>query len=180
MFLFGCFIYVVVLTVVFTLVFNRKKWGDPNERLANGFCYSLLIVFLWFIIGDTLLYTKEVPYVEVTSKYEIAAMKDSSGTKGIGSIFFVNVGPGLSINYIQKNSDGSLTPKSIRSTGDIKIYEGSYKPQIVQKTIRNGCNATVARRMFVGPCKDGGYEHSWYEFYVPEGTVVTSFEVDLE
>jgi hypothetical protein len=178
MFLVGCIIYFVVLSIAIGLIAKAKHWWKLGDMY--GVVISAVIVIVWGIIGAMLFSTNEVPYNTIISKYGISAFRDSLGTQGQGGIIYIDIRPGLGINYLQNNEDGSVSPKSLKSSVDIKIFEGDYDPRLEYKAIKYRCEATTLRRMFVGPCQIGGTERYWYEAYVPRGTVVGTFEVDLQ
>lgn len=179
MFLIGCIIYFFAIAGAIVAIERlitkerRVNWGEAKF-------VSFIIVLIWFRIAFNIFASPGTVYKKIIYEYDISAIRDSSSTIGLGSFVYASAGPGLSIYYMQKNEYGSTTPRYLSSSNDVRIYEGNYDPKILKVRLACERENNILRRMFIGPCLCyiDPFNVS-YEIYVPTGTVVSDFELDL-
>ena len=169
-----------MIYIVLGIVIGLLVWGVYNIIYHTGGIIDLISNILlggvsgfaiWLTIGSLIgifLPTTDI----VTEEQEIYALNDSSTIKGKNFLFSGYIDEKFVCRYIVNTDKG----KSIEEidTDDNKFYieEGNYKPKVVKYSIgfKSNWHYLFAFPMF----------HDYYKFFVPEGTVTNTYNIDLQ
>lgn len=166
------------------LIGKKLRWWDSvNGTFVGGI--SVILLLLQIAIGSAMPGT---PYEElVNSEENIVALKDVNTVTMDQSKYYVSLSSDICINYMVENNDGSESPVQVCSDAPegvkgIKIYEGDFSPRIDDILVLRECREPVLKIVFALPCSMLGSLSGYhlYHVYVPEGTVVRDYKIDLE
>lgn len=148
-------------------------WGLFDDGFFLGFLGGLLGFFvgliLWLFIGGFI--GCALPTVEVVEEQEICALNDSTSVEGASYLFSGYIDEDLVCRYVINTERGKHIEEV--DTDNVYIKEGDYTPTVKIHSVefkKDWCY-WIAHDMFV----DGYY----VEFYVPENTVTSEYNIDL-
>ena len=115
-----------------------------------------------------------------TADWQLEALSDTSQITGHGSLFYLTLNTNEMYLFYYKGEDGRLKFGKIDANKS-EICEGDYTPHIIRYTkyTRSQLNPRLRKILFGEDKSDDPYENI-YEIYVPEGTLVRNFKIDLQ
>lgn len=161
---FGGAIVVLILGYLIDIIFFNSSSDNP-WYLAISFLYSIASMISLAVLQGN-IEPSNVPYKEI----DITALKDGHGSEG--TTFFLGSGSveGVSYYYYMVDTQYGKSMRKVEAE-DTYIEEGDYEPKIIKYKEDFGSDFLN----WIFPNKP-----SMTVIQVPENTVTTEFEVDLE
>lgn len=151
--------------------------GNKSNYTYRFFNYS-------YIFFGGVVYTGSLPYEDtVIESYEIVSLKDNDNTNGTFVLGTGSVYDTTYYVYNYKTEDGGIKRDKI-NTNDATVYETKDSPHIdvIGKKLKESAKDSVMYHLFnVGFLED--YITSTpndCKIYIPEGSIITEFKIDLE
>lgn len=161
---------VVLLVFVGTFILFYKSWGgDIFFSLTHSFIVGILTLFFGCALGDFLPKSSEL-----SGKDELVAFSDGRSVEGP---FFLGSGYVQETPYYffyRKTSDGGIVQGSVPAVNSVLYEEADDVAGAHMKTL-----AWRTRSDWALWFSSGRVRYS-YQIYVPKGTVVRQFVVDLK
>ena len=158
---------IIICTIIGFLIvwFDWEEFGMSFMGGLLGFFVGLL---LWFLVGGII--GAGLPMVEVVEEQEICALNDSSSIEGASYLFSGYIDEDLVCRYVINTERGKHIEEV--DTDNVYIKEGDYTPMVKIHKFE--------------------FEKEWYywfahdilteyyvEFFVPENTVTSEYNIDL-
>lgn len=157
-----------ILGLLVSFFIFRKP--DLIEKFAFFTIGAILGASAALFIADNL----ECREVELL-RTPLAAMRNGSGLSGQFVLGSGSIETSSVYRYLQKESDGGVTPAEVKADGRVRIYEdGSLQETGYLSEIYSLPSSNSAWKWFAL----GARRFVRYEFHVPEGTVVHQFKID--
>lgn len=167
------YILVIIITLVGLIWSLVWAWREAGPII--GIILGLLVGFLCFLasgalaIGaDKVFYTPSPEGHQIVETVELQALNDSTQISGSGSFINVSIGENDVYVYMTRNEDGTYSKNTLENEV-VKIKETNDETPRLEKYCCTAENEWLSM-----------YEDIYYCFVVPEGTVVNTFDVDLE
>ena len=112
------------------------------------------------------------PTVEVVEEYELCALSDSSSVEEANYLFSGYIDEKLVYRYVIDTEKGKHIEEE--KTDNVYIKEGNYTPTVkIHRTeLKKDWYDRFVRDLFVGDY--------YVEFFVPENTITSEYEIDLK
>lgn len=144
----------------------------------DGFFLGVLSSILGLIIGFVVwLFVGGIigcflPTVEVVEEHELCALSDSSSVEGVNYLFSGYIDEKLVCRYVIDTERGKHIEEE--KTNNVYIKEGNYTPtvKIHKMDLKKDWYDWFAHELFV--------EGYYVEFFVPENTVTSEYNIDLQ
>ncbi len=156
---------------------------DWKSALHSGICLIICVV-IFFVSTFCLaaILAQSYQETEKTAEYELVSLQDNSQISGSarGGLFYVYASMDTDEVYLYYYKSGDGYRKGKITSENVIIYEQeNCTPTIVEYTTYTKINMNGVLEGILSFCKFRETEIS-YEFYVPKGTVVQSFSLDLQ
>lgn len=143
---------------------------------------GFLIILIYFFGG--VVYTGNLPYEDtVLETYEIISLKDNDNTTGTFVLGTGSVYDTTYYVYNYKTEDGGIKRDKI-NTNDATVYETKDSPHIdvIGKKLKESAKDSIMYHLFnVGFLEDSiTSTPNDCKIYIPEGSIITEFKIDLE
>ena len=177
---FGSFL--VCLYFIVWLIVNRIARDlkcDLHSLISIIIC---VVVFLVSTVCLGAIGARSYQKTEKTAEYELVSLQDNSQISGYarGGLFYVYASMATNEVYMYYYKSGDGYRKGKITSENVIIYEQeACTPTIVEYTTYTKINMNGVLEGILSFCKFRETEIS-YEFYVPKGTVVQSFSLDLQ
>lgn len=161
------FILAIIITIIIT-IFYGINGGDWFEAILFS-SVTLMITFVVALFLSYIFYSPDPDgYIANESRTkELYAISDNTQISG-GGFIFVSINEDDMYSYIIKNEDGTYSRESI-PCDDVKIKEDDSITPKIEYYIRASENTFFSL-----------WEDKYCQITVPEGTVVNTFNIDLE
>ena len=161
----------IILGIVIGIVMALCTEKSICSGLAGAFMGFLIGVAVCFVLGGIIGVC--LPTTEIIEEQEIYALSDSStvGGKHYLSVGYVN--EELVYRYVVNTDKGKHVKEEKAS--DVYLHEGDYQPSVKTHSVefKESWYKWIAHDVFRG-------EERYVEFYVPENTITTEYNVDLQ
>lgn len=176
----GSFIVGIVAFVFLIANLIVRDWKDAlHSVIAIIIC---VVAFFVSAFGLGAIGSKSYQETEKTAEYELVSLQDNSQISGSarGGLFYVYASMDTNEVYMYYYKSGDGYRKGKITSENVIIYEQeNCTPTIVEYTTYTKINMNGVLEGILSFCKFRETEKS-YEFYVPKGTVVQSFSLDLQ
>ena len=162
------FIWLIAMLVIPVLCFCYG-YGFFDKIFTS--IISLILTFIIGIIavvGLNSLFYSPVENLELIETQKIYSLKDNSYLSGYGNFISVKIEEEDKYTYMVINEDDTYSKRTIKSK-NVKIKEVSDKEPVLEIYVCKSKNEFWSM-----------YSVNYYRFVVPNGTVVNTFNVDLE
>ena len=160
----------IVLGIIIGFIIGFKDLEEFSMGLLGALAGMLIGLLIWIIIGLPLgLF---IPSTEVTEEQHIVALTDSTSVEGQKFLFSGYINENLVCRYVI-NTDKGKHIEEVESR-NAYIKEGNYKPTAVKHSF------VPKSDWYWWFCIPIGYEVDYTEFLVPENTVTTEYNIDLQ
>ncbi len=170
---------------LYSLVSAIGEMIDRDWKNARRYGIKIIIcVILFFVsafcIGGIVVHSYQE--TEKTAEYELVSLQDNSQISGSGGggLFYVYASMDTDEVYMYYYKSGDGYRKGKISSENVIIYEReNCTPTIVENTTytKANMNGILEGILSFFTFRD---EEKSYEFYVPKGTVVRTFSLDLQ
>lgn len=160
----------IILGVIIGFILGFKDLEDFVDGLLGAMVGFLIGGILTFTVGLAIGFN--VPTVEVVEKQEIVALTDSTSLEGQKYLFSGYIKENLVCRYVINTERGKHI-EEIQSN-NVYIKEGDYKPTVVKHRF------VPKEDWYFWFCIPIGSESSYTEFLVPENTVTSEYNIDLQ
>ena len=159
---------IVIICVIIGFIIGYKNWGYIGDGILYGFAGLLIGFTIYFFAGGVI--GCELATKEVVEEQKIYALNDSIGVEGGYYLFSGYIDGNLKYRYVIDTDKGKHIEEVAADYGYIK--EGNYDPKVEHHyyEFEKKWQRWFGHRFFV---------EDYYEFYVPENTVTTEYNVDL-
>lgn len=177
---FGSFVY-----GLYSLVCAIGNLFECDWKEAGLYGIKIIIcVILFFASAFCLggIIVNSYQETEKTAEYELVSLQDNSQISGFarGGLFYVYASMDTNEVYMYYYKSGDGYRKGKITSENVIIYEQeNCTPTIVEYTTYTKVNMNGILEGILTFCKFRDEEIS-YEFYVPKGTVVQTFSLDLQ
>lgn len=177
---FGSFL--VCLYFIVWLIVNliaRDLKGALHSLISIIIC---VVVFLVSTVCLGAIGARSYQKTEKTAEYELVSLQDNSQISGYarGGLFYVYASMATNEVYMYYYKSGDGYRKGKITSENVIIYEQeACTPTIVEYTTYTKVKMNGILEGLLSFCSFRDEEKS-YEFYVPEGTVVQTFSLDLQ
>lgn len=176
---------IIILAVIFTFVIALKAC-DPDGffEWTGSLLISTLLSSLVFLLvcgisagiinfeGNKLDYS----YSVIDSKQEIVALKDNFGIEGVHFLFSGYVNDELKYTYLYDTEYGlAYNSVDAKSSFVVEYLADDTRMPYVIKSHREKKSPIFKFLFLMEPTSDYSYT-----FYLPEGSVITNYNIDLE
>lgn len=168
--------YLIISIFVFVFLLIRSmKAGFSLTKSDYAFSIFLGIVLgvvvgylVWFVLGGLLGLV--IPCQDKTEVIKITALSDSNS---ITRKSYVNISTDYKYRYMIETEKGKLV--QTLDLDRVYINEGKYEPRIVKHKsfYDNVWLYAIAIPNFT-------YDYNYAEIYVPKGSIINSYNIDLE
>lgn len=146
-----------------------------TESIAETFFGSLIGLFIgmiiWLSIGGII--GEFLPTKEIIETKPLYALTDTTSTYGEKFLFSGYIDEKLTYRYITETERGKHIEEI--DTKNVYVNEGDYQPhlKISKKELAKDWYFLFANDLAID-------ETTYYEFYVPENTLIHNYQIDLE
>lgn len=167
-----------IVSGIFALLDRNWKYVLHNViRIIIGVLVFFVSIFCLGAIG-----AQSYQETEKTAKYELVSLQDNSQISGSarGGLFYVYASMDTDEVYMYYYKSGDGYRKGKITSENVIIYEQeNCTPTIVEYTTYTKVKMNGILEGILSFCSFRGEEKN-YEFYVPKGTVVQTFSLDLQ
>lgn len=178
--LFGSFIAVIfAICLLIDNLIERCRKGVLHSVIAIIICVVIFFVSFFSLVAIS---SKSYQETERTAEYELVSLQDNSQISGSarGGLFYVYASMDTDEVYMYYYKSGDGYRKGKITSENVIIYEQeNCTPTIVEYTTYTKVNMNGTLKGILSFCSFTDEEKS-YEFYVPKGTVVQTFSLDLQ
>lgn len=167
------YILVIIITLVGLIWSLVWAWREAGPII--GIILGLLVGFLCFLASgafalemDKVFYTPRPEGYQIIESVELQALNDSTQISGSGNFVNVSISENDVYVYMTRNEDGTYSKNTLENEV-VKIRETNNEEPHLLKYCCTAENEWLSM-----------YKDVYYCFVVPEGTVVNTFDVDLE
>ena len=159
---------IIIIFAVLMFIWGYSQYGF----FFDGLLYSIAGLFVGFIfyffIGGII--GVNLPLNEICEEQKIYALNDSSSIEGQNYLFSGYVDEELVYRYVIDTDKGKYIEEI--DAYNAYINEGNYNPMVKHYSyeFEKKWHKLFAHTLFVS---------DYYEFYVPENTITTEYNVDL-
>lgn len=164
-------IVVFVLSVISLTLYDAINYGFFDwDEIVPSIGKSLLVTIIYFCL---MFFVSMFPETEefLQEEKEIYALKDNNAVSGNFFLASGNISEEPYYFFIEGTERGKIMNKI--SVDNSYLNEGAYKPHI-----------KVYGHRYISDVWNWMFAEAWgtevYEFYIPEGTVTTDFNVNME
>lgn len=174
-----------IVVAVFSIVFGIFEFLDSNWDYFIHNVIKIIICVVIFLVSTFCLRaigSKSYQETERTAEYELVSLQDNSQISGSarGGLFYVYASMDTDEVYMYYYKSGDGYRKGKITSENVIIYEQeNCTPTIVEYTTYTKVNMNGILEGILSFCLFRDEEKS-YEFYVPKGTVVQTFSLDLQ
>lgn len=157
---------IIIICMIIGMIIEYLSWDyDTGFYGFTGFVIGLI---LFFVVGGVI--GEDLATKEIVEEQKIYALNDSLGVEGGYYLFSGYIDGDLEYRYVINTDKGKHIEEVDTDYGYIK--EGDYEPKVEHHyyTFEKKWHKWFAHRLLV---------EDYYEFYVPENTVTTEYNVDL-
>ena len=167
--MFSLIVFVIVFAV--GLYLSWRESYDLSDMLLGGFFSFLVAIMLSFVLtilglaicvcGDT--------YADKASPkatYDVCALQDNFGTSYLGRCYYDN---SLKYTFLYNDENG-ITAKTISSDGAY-IHYSDEEPIVIAYDVYS--SNSVLKTLF-------GSVDTQYDIYIPEGSIIEDYNIDLK
>lgn len=164
----GWMIVVFIISVIVLLISTEKFF----ESLLSGLFFGIFIGLICYILFGGIVGLK-VGTEWVVEETPIVALNDNSSAINRHYLTVSSTGENYIYRYVVETEEGKQI-KELRNRSTVYIKEGPYEPKIEFRTkkITNSFTSLFANLMFV--------ENEKIYIYVPTGTILEDYNIDLE
>lgn len=144
----------------------------------DGFFFGIVDSIMGLMVGFLLYFTVGgiigcgLDIKEIVEEQELCALKDTTSIEGQKYLFSGYIDENLVCRYIVSTERGKHIEEL--NTENVYINEGNYKP--IVKTH----NVQLAKDWYYWFAHDAFVDGYYVEFFVPENTVTTEYNIDLQ
>ena len=162
-------IYIIlglIIGVILGAIYLEGISGGVSGGLLGFLVGILVLITIGFGIGLT------VPTVEVVEEQEIIALNDSTSIEGRKYLYSGYINENLVCRYVINTERG----KHIEEVKSDSVYikEGDYKPTVITHKF------VPKEDWYAWFCIPIGSGGNYTEFFVPENTVTSEYNIDLQ
>ena len=160
---------IIIICVGIGFLITWFDWGDFGMAFFNGMLGLFIGFLLWFLVGG--LIGARLPMAEIVDEQEICALNDSTSVDGVNYLFSGYVDEDLVCRYVINTERG----KHIKEVDadDVYIKEGDYTPTVKFHEFE------FEKKWYYWFAHDIFTEY-YVEFFVPENTVTSEYNIDLK
>lgn len=159
---------VIICVIIGFIIGYKTNWDDIVSGILAGILGLLIGLLIYLIVGGCI--GCELATKEVIEEQKIYALNDSIGVEGGYYLFSGYIDGNLKYRYVIDTDKGKHIEEVAADYGYIK--EGDYDPKVEHHyyEFEKKWQSWFGHRLFV---------EDYYEFYVPENTVTTEYNIDL-
>lgn len=176
---FGTLYMLIGIMVELFSDFGNWKWIG---RYAVKFLIFLVIGAVG-LLGLAGIYSLTYEQTAQTGEWELVSLADSSQISGEGSgVFFyvyVSIDTNEVYSFYYKTIDNGLKKGKVDADATIIYENDDCTPHVVEYTTYTKSKMNKVLRWILA-CGFGESTQQTYEIYVPEGTILTTFELDSQ
>lgn len=157
---------IIIICMIIGMIIGYLSWD--NDTGFYGFMGFVIGLILFFVVGGAI--GDDLATKEIVEEQKIYALNDSLGVEGGYYLFSGYIDGDLKYRYVVDTDKGKHIEEVDADYGYIK--EGGYEPMVKHYyyDFEKKWHSWFAYKLFV---------EDYYEFYVPENTVTTEYNVDL-
>ena len=159
---------IIIICVIIGFIIGYVSWNYFDDGMLYAIVGLVIGLAIYFLAGGAI--GCNLATNEVIEEQKIYALNDSLGVEGGYYLFSGYIDGDLEYRYVINTDKGKHIEEVDADYGYIK--EGNYTPKVEHHyyTFEKKWHKWFAHRLFV---------EDYYEFYVPENTVTTEYNVDL-
>ena len=162
----------IIAGIVIGFIVGFTDFEDFVEGILGALLGFILGCFAFVIVGLIIGTTVPIPMVETIEKQEIVALTDSNSIGGQKYLFSGYIKENLVCRYVINTEKGKHI-EEIRSN-HVYIKEGDYEPTVIKHKFAPKSN------WYYWFCIPISSEEDYTEFLVPENTVTSEYNIDLQ
>lgn len=160
----------LILGIIIGFIIGFMDFGELLDGLASALLGLLIGMSIFLLVGFPLGFA--VPTTEVVEEQEIVALTDSTSVEGQKFLFSGYIDEDLVCRYVI-NTDKGKHIEEVKSD-NVYIKEGDYNPTVIKHKFVPEADWYW---WFCFPIGSGG---DYTEFLVPENTVTSEYNIDLQ
>ena len=160
----------VIIGIILGIIFWWKDGYEAIEAIFGGLIGFIIGLFVWFIVSA---FCYNLPYNEIVTTQGICALNDSSEVEGRKFLFSGYIEENFVYRYVVDSDKGKHIEECEVKDGYIKDIE-SDNPYVEHH------NYEFKHDWFYLFAIDWKASENYSVFYVPNGTITSEYNIDLQ
>lgn len=161
---------IIIICAIIGFLLMFFDWEEFGMALMGGILGGLIGIIVWFILGGIIGCNLQT--VETIEEQEILALNDSSSIEGASYLFSGYIDEDLVCRYVINTERGKHIEEV--NTKNVYINEGDYEPTVKIHTTH------FKKDWYYWFAHDLFSSEYYVEFFVPENTVTSEYNIDLK